>query len=224
MVGAVQVKRLGGWGRLWVVASAIWIAGCALMSVADWPDRDDYQLVSSTTVEADALAAPVDRQANGRKEAPTREQVEEAIVNAGKAGDSSAVRKLRALLQTLPTDATEGPWTRYAASESETAGKDRTATTGSQKQPIEVEGPDGVITEFPHGTTDATIKQVMATIYPGVPQQPPVQFDDEAFANAKSSAMWWLLALSIIPPALLALAMFAIGWIWRGFMQPKIDR
>ncbi|MGA2083285.1 MAG: hypothetical protein ABSH53_22135 [Holophaga sp.] len=33
------MKRLGGWWRLWVLLSVIWIAGCIIAAVSLWPSR-----------------------------------------------------------------------------------------------------------------------------------------------------------------------------------------
>ena len=288
MTGLYQVKRLGGWARLWVAVSVIWIAGCALVAVLDWPKRENYQTIPTdamATTEADAI---ISTGGDWWKDSPvvggTRTDIEAAIRKAEKTGDSADAAKLRAYLTTLPSDVPkpppgyvldkpkfEGPWTEYAAPEKQGARKDRAAGSGDQTTPIRVHGPDGVITNFPYGTSDAKINEAMASIYssatnatarkdavkgggrtmlkyeiaapdgrtyqilgpegaskeqvrnevlrqhPDAAQIPGPQYDDAAFESEISTRLWIFLLAAFIPPALLAAAMFAIGWIRRGF-------
>lgn len=164
MKNSLSMKPLGGWTRLWVVASVCWVGLISAMMISAWPDHENYK---------------VEPTESAKERVATRADIETAISNAEKAGATADAAILREFLTqanelskpppgyVLDVPTGEEPWIKYAAP---------VAATGS-----------------------------------------PARYNEAAFSEAKSELLMQLGLAAIIPPALLAAAMFSFQWIRRGF-------
>lgn len=150
---AMNLKR--GLLRLWVVLTLIWVTGAAWLLWDELTVTKHVFLLtaSNTTYE---LSGPT---------GATREEALEKFKSRIEAGQGAKPEDRAALLAEIRAFE-EGPWTKYSSGQG-AAPHDPNAVSGAQKSggdstaPIRVESADGVIHEFPAGTSMDVVDRVM---------------------------------------------------------------